>query len=221
MIKKILSLIMSLVLVFFATSCQQVSKTPESETLQEQNIIDKNVGGCYQVGYSPTYEEVKTNIGLISEQNFDCGRFILFDCFEEAYEVKYGFAKVVNSKESPTSIEEFFNGSRTSVLSWKAVILLDGYCPDADGCYYGSGSSNDNHRLCMNIEARAIEDRPEVFDPELLIVEKQFVFEGVLNQVYYSFLYDGATILGVEACQELNDDILDGIRNAILDAYTD
>ncbi len=233
MIKKIISLLALLVLVFSLTACQEPEENPDQEASIEQsgsqgNKETQKIGGCSQVIYLPTYEEVKNHLDLINEQDFDGDRFLFFDCFEGKYEVLYKFDKIAHTGDNPTSLEEFFDDSSMDFLSWNVLILLDDGCTDGEDClwvklterFYPSGELDiNNHKAGFSVTYASSKEPIEAFNPELLTIEKEFLLEGLLDQVRYTIKYDGNNFIFVKACVELSDDVLNGIVEAILNAY--
>ena len=199
---RILALIISLVLVFFATSC---------------DIGARKIQGEVPVSYEASYEEVKGSLALISEQKFDWGeKFILFDFLEGECDINYSFFKVVPSHDHPTSLEEFFDYSRKpTYLGWSVDFVFEDAC-----LYLGDGSFHGGEGHTVTIELHSFGTFFEIDDPDLLVIEKKIDYVFYKKSIYH-FNYNGETVYQIRSCNELSDDMLEAFRGAILDAYTD
>ena len=59
----------------------------------------------------------------------------------------------------------------------------------------------------------------EIVNPELLTIKTSDFLRLELNQVYYTYLYDGKWTLGLRSCVPLDEEILSAFHEVLLKTY--
>jgi hypothetical protein len=208
MIKKLLSLLLASVLLLSAVSCTE----PGVDNKEDQKIY------AVSNSYLATYEEVKKSLDTVNEQIFDYHeKFILFDCFEEEYDVRYTFYKVGRPCDQSKSLEEFFDGSKWIMLNWSMHLVAEEEC-SLEYHFHHLGEIGELQKKIATFHSCGVNFK--ITDLELLTIKDVTRYEDwSLDEWGYDFLYDGEPVYNVRSCFELDDGMLEKFREAIIDAY--
>ena len=183
MIKKILSLLLVFVLLLSAVSCTEPD-ADNKEDQKEYNAVSNS--------YLATYEEVKNSLDTVNEQSFDYHeKFILFDCFEDEYDVRYTFHKVGGHCDRAENLEEFFDGSKWIMLNWSMHLVAEEEC-SLEHHFHHLGKIGELQKKIATFHSRGVNFK--ITDLELLTIKDVTQYEDwSVDEWRYRFKYMSRT----------------------------